>query len=172
VGAVLSPGTELFRLIRQGRLEWRAEVIASELAAIKPGMAVTLLAASGASLNGRVRMIGPTVDPQTRQALVYVDLQTPGAGQAPALAGMYASGSIQSGNSRAVTVPAQAVVSRDGFNYVMQLKADNRVGLLKVQTGRRVGEHIEITQGLPDGVKLVTQGAGFLNEGDAVRVAP
>ena len=172
VGAVLSPGTELFRLIRQGRLEWRAEVIASELAAIKPGMAVTLLAASGASLNGRVRMIGPTVDPQTRQALVYVDLQAPGAGQAPALAGMYASGSIQSGSSRAVTVPAPAVVSRDGFNYVMQVKADNRVGLLKVQTGRRVGEHIEITQGLPDGVKLVTQGAGFLNEGDAVRVAP
>jgi hypothetical protein len=66
----------------------------------------------------------------------------------------------------------QAVVSRDGFNYVMQVKADNRVGLLKVQTGRRVGDQIEITQGLPDGVKLVTQGAGFLNEGDAVRVAP
>jgi hypothetical protein len=35
-----------------------------------------------------------------------------------------------------------------------------------------VGEHIEITQGLPDGVKLVTHGAGFLNEGDVVRVAP
>ena len=172
VGAVLAPGTELFRLIRQGRLEWRAEVIASELAAIKPGMAVTLLAASGASLNGRVRMIGPTVDPQTRQALVYVDLQTTSAGPAPALAGMYASGSIQSGNSRAVTVPAPAVVSRDGFNYVMQVKADNRVGLLKVQTGRRVGDQIEIIQGLPDGVKLVTQGAGFLNEGDVVRVAP
>jgi RND family efflux transporter MFP subunit len=172
VGAVLAPGTELFRLIRQGRLEWRAEVIASELAAIKPGMAVTLLAASGASLSGRVRMIGPTVDPQTRQALVYVDLQTPSAGQAPALAGMYASGSIQSSSSRAVTVPALAVVSRDGFNYVMQVKADNRVGLLKVQTGRRLGDHIEITQGLPEGVKLVTQGAGFLNEGDAVRVAP
>jgi hypothetical protein len=64
------------------------------------------------------------------------------------------------------------VVSRDGFNYVMQVKADNRVSVIKVQTGRRVGDQIEITQGLPDGVKLVTQGAGFLNEGDAVRIAP
>ncbi len=172
VGAVLAPGTELFRLIRQGRLEWRAEVIASELGAIKPGMTVSLVAASGASLSGRVRMLGPTVDPQTRQALVYVDLQTPSAGQAPALAGMYASGSIQSGSSRAVTVPAPAVVSRDGFNYVMQVKADNRIGLLKVQTGRRVGDLIEITQGLTEGVKLVTQGAGFLNDGDTVRIAP
>jgi RND family efflux transporter MFP subunit len=165
VGAVLTPGTELFRLIRQGRLEWRA-------GAIKPGMAVSLMAASGASLSGRVRMLGPTVDPQTRQALVYVDLQTPSAGQAPALAGMYASGSIQSGSSRAVTVPAPAVVSRDGFNYVMQVKADNRVSVIKVQTGRRVGDQIEITQGLTEGVKLVTQGAGFLNDGDTVRIAP
>lgn len=172
VGAVLTPGTELFRLIRQGRLEWRAEVIASELGAIKPGMGVSLVAASGASLSGRVRMLGPTVDPQTRQALVYVDLQTPSAGQAPALAGMYASGSIQSGSSRAMTVPAPAVVSRDGFNYVMQVKADNRVSLVKVQTGRRVGDQIEITQGLTEGVKLVTQGAGFLNDGDTVRIAP
>ena len=172
VGAVLTPGTELFRLIRQGRLEWRAEVIASELGAIKPGMAVSLMAASGASLSGRVRMLGPTVDPQTRQALVYVDLQTPSAGQAPALAGMYASGSIQSGSSRAVTVPSPAVVSRDGFNYVMQVKADNRVSVVKVQTGRRVGDQIEITQGLTEGVKLVTQGAGFLNDGDTVRIAP
>ncbi len=172
VGAVLAPGTELFRLIRQGRLEWRAEVTASELGAIKPGMSARILTASGASLTGRVRMLGPTVDPQTRQALVYVDLQAASAGQAPALAGMYANGSIEQGASRALTVPALAVVSRDGFNFVMQLKADNRVGLIKVQTGRRVGEHIEITQGLSEGVKLVTQGAGFLNEGDVVRVAP
>ncbi len=172
VGAVLAPGTELFRLIRQGRLEWRAEVTATELGAIKPGMGARILTASGASLNGRVRMLGPTVDPQTRQALVYVDLQAPSAGQAPALAGMYASGSIDWGSSRALTVPSQAVVSRDGFNYVMQLKTDNRVGLVKVQTGRRVGEHIEITQGMQEGMKLVFQGAGFLNEGDAVRVAP
>ena len=85
---------------------------------------------------------------------------------------MYASGSIQSGSSRAMTVPAPAVVSRDGFNYVMQVKADNRVSVIKVQTGRRVGDQIEITQGLTEGVKLVTQGAGFLNDGDTVRIAP
>ena len=80
--------------------------------------------------------------------------------------------SIASGSSRARTVPAPAVVSRDGFNYVMQVKADNRVSLVKVQTGRRVGDQIEITQGLTEGVKLVTQGAGFLNDGDTVRIAP
>ena len=74
VGAVVGSGTELFRLIRQGRLEWRAEVTASELGRIATGMPVTLRPASGGEIQGKVRMIGPSVDPQTRNALVYVDL--------------------------------------------------------------------------------------------------
>lgn len=39
VGAVAAPGTELFRMIRQGRLEWRAEVTAADLRNIKVGAA-------------------------------------------------------------------------------------------------------------------------------------
>ena len=74
VGAVVGSGTELFRLIRQGRLEWRAEVTASELGRIRPGMPVTLRPASGGEITGKVRMIAPSVDPLTRNALVYVDL--------------------------------------------------------------------------------------------------
>ena len=84
VGAVVGSGTELFRLIRQGRLEWRAEVTSSELGRIKAGMPVTLRPASGGEVKGKVRMIAPSVDPLTRSALVYVDLpsmlaQQPGA---------------------------------------------------------------------------------------------
>ena len=74
VGAVVPSGTELFRLIRQGRLEWRAEVTAAELGRMLPGTGVTVTAANGAQLKGRVRMVAPTVDPQTRSGLVYVDL--------------------------------------------------------------------------------------------------
>ena len=42
VGAVLPAGQELFRMIRQGRLEWRAEVASTDLMAIKPGLAVLI----------------------------------------------------------------------------------------------------------------------------------
>jgi RND family efflux transporter MFP subunit len=66
VGAVVPSGTELFRLIRQGRLEWRAEMTSTELARIAPGTPVAVVAANGARLEGRVRMVAPTVDPQTR----------------------------------------------------------------------------------------------------------
>ena len=168
VGAVVGPGSELFRLIRQGRLEWRAEVTAAELGEIRSGAAVRLTAASGQTLAGRVRMVGPSVDPQTRQALVYVDLSGP---TGSARAGMFARGEIVLGSSSALAVPQAAVVVRDGFSYVFSVGADQRVVQHKVQTGRLQGGQIEILSGLPQGVKVVASGGAFLNHGDAVRVA-
>lgn len=178
VGAVVPAGTELFRLIRQGRLEWRAEVTAADLARVKPGQAVSLKAANGVVAKGRVRMVGPTVDTQTRAALVYVDLL---AGTPEAIkAGMFAAGELVLGDSAATTVPQQAVVNRDGFTYVFVLAdpkgADAagtaRVQRLKVQAGRRVGDRVEISGGLPADAtpRIVVQGAGFLNDGDVVKV--
>jgi multidrug efflux pump subunit AcrA (membrane-fusion protein) len=60
---------------------------------------------------------------------------------------------------------------RDGFPYVFRLNADSRVSQLKVQTGRRVGERIEILSGVKADMPVVLSGAGFLNDGDLVRVA-
>ncbi|RZL30545.1 MAG: efflux RND transporter periplasmic adaptor subunit, partial [Rubrivivax sp.] len=114
VGAVAGQGQELFRLIRQGRLEWRAEVSANELNRIKPGQAATLRATNGETLEGHVRAVAPSVDPQSRNALVYVDLP---AGS-PVRAGMFASGQFSLGSSEALTLPQGAVVTRDGISYV------------------------------------------------------
>jgi RND family efflux transporter MFP subunit len=172
VGAVVGVGTELFRMIRQGRLEWRAEVTSSELAHIKPGTQVLVKAASGSELTGRVRTIGPTIDPQTRNALVYVDLPAALSASAPFKAGMFASGQFELGASSAVTVPQQAVAVRDGFSYVFRLNADQRVSQLKVSTGRRVGDRVEVVAGLAPDALIVVSGAGFLNDGDLVRSVP
>ncbi|NHZ89275.1 efflux RND transporter periplasmic adaptor subunit [Massilia sp. CCM 8733] len=172
VGSVVGVGTELFRMIRQGRLEWRAEVTASELARLKPGTSAVVKAANGSELTGKVRMIAPTIDPQTRSALVYVDLPSATSANAPFKAGMFASGQFELGTSDAMTVPQQAVVVRDGFSYVFRLQQDNRVSQLKVQTGRRLGDRIEVTRGLTADSLVVVSGAGFLNEGDLVRNVP
>ncbi|MDF2462562.1 MAG: periplasmic linker protein-like protein [Ramlibacter sp.] len=171
VGAVVGNGTELFRLIRQGRLEWRAEVTSQELGRITTGTTALVTAASGARLAGRVRTIGPTVDPQTRSALVYVDV-TPLPGMpASARAGMFARGEFDLGATPAITLPQAAVVVRDGFSYVYRVNPDNRVSQVKVQTGRVVGDRIEIVNGLAADARVVAAGAGFLNDGDLVRIA-
>jgi RND family efflux transporter MFP subunit len=169
VGAVVMNSTELFRLIRQGRLEWRAEVTATDLGRMTVGTAVTVTAASGTQLPGRVRMVAPTVDPQTRSGLVYVDLppmQRSGAGVMP---GMFARGEFGLGSSQALSVPQQAVVVRDGFSYAFRLNADQRVSQVKLQIGRRVGERVEVLSGIGADDLLVASGAGFLNDGDLVK---
>jgi RND family efflux transporter MFP subunit len=167
VGAVLPSGQELFRLIRQGRLEWRAEVPSSELARVKVGLPATVAATSGAApVVGKVRMVAPTVDPQTRNGIVYVDL---GATR-EVKAGMYARGEFDIGNSNALTLPQTAVVLRDGFSYVLRVGADSKVSQAKVGVGRRVGDRIEITSGLDATAKVVAAGGGFLSDGDTVKV--
>lgn len=171
VGSVVPQGTELFRLIRGGRLEWRAEVTSAELGRIKAGTTARVVAASGAELKGRVRMIAPSVDPQTRAALVYVDLPVSAGMASPAKAGMFARGEFELGETPALTVPQPALVVRDGFNYLFRLNADNRVSQLKVQTGRLAGDRIEITAGLAADARIIVSGAGFLNDGDLVRVS-
>jgi hypothetical protein len=55
---------------------------------------------------------------------------------------------------------------------VFRLNPDNRVGQLKVTTGRRLGDRIEVVAGLPADALVVVSGAGFLNDGDLVRQVP
>jgi len=169
VGAVSAPGTELFRMIRQGRLEWRAEVVAQDLHNIKVGTGAVVKAANGSELTGKVRMIAPTVDLQTRSALVYVDLPPNISKEAPFKAGMFASGQFELGVSQAMTVPQQAIVVRDGFSFVFRLNADQHVSQIKVTPGRRLGDRIEVLGGLTADTQIVVRGAGFLNDGDLVR---
>ena len=170
VGSVVGSGAELFRMIRQGRLEWRAEVTSSELGRIAVGTPVSVVPASGGTLRGRVRMVAPSVDPQTRAALVYVDLPASGK-TSTAKAGMFARGEFELGATEALTVPQRALVVRDGFNYLFQLGDGNRVSQLKVQTGRLAGERVEVVSGLPADARIVVNGAGFLNDGDLVRLS-
>jgi RND family efflux transporter MFP subunit len=171
VGAVLPAGQELFRLIRQGRLEWRAEVPSSDLVRVKVGLPATVAPTSGgAAVTGKVRIVAPTVDAQTRNGIVYVDLVISPKEATDVKAGMFARGEFDVGSSDALTLPQTAVVLRDGFNYVLKVGPDSKVSQAKVGVGRRVGERIEITSGLDATAKVVAAGGGFLSDGDTVKV--
>jgi HlyD family secretion protein len=170
VGSLTQPGQELFRLIRGNRLEWRAEVTAGEIGRLAPGMPAIVRLPSGDDVKGLIRMIAPTVDPQTRNAIVYVDL--PVSASNPARAGMFARGVFDLGRATALSLPQSAVVQRDGFSYVFRLEGGNRVVQTKIGVGRRVGDRIEVTDGLASDTQVVATGAGFLSDGDIVRVVP
>lgn len=173
VGAVVSPGQELFKLIRQGRLEWRAELTSSEIGIIKQGMEAHLTMPDGEKVIGKVRMVSPMVDAQTRNAMVFVDM--PKRNQIKS--GMFARGSFELGEKEAITLPASALVLRDGFAYLMQVEKQNKpaqpskVKQIKVDSGKRVGDRVEVI-GLEKSMSqdFVETGGAFLSDGDMVNV--
>ena len=167
LGAVVQPGSELFRLVRRGRVEWRAELTAEQLAEARVGQKARVRLSDGKSAEGTLRMLAPTLDAASRKALAYIDL-APGSG---ARAGMFGQGEIFLGKSAALTVPHSSVLLRDGNAYLFEVGANDQVELRKVQTGRHVGDAVEIVAGLAPNARVVARGAAFLNAGDRVRIA-
>lgn len=170
LGNVVSAGTELFKLIRQGRIEWRGEVNADQQTALHAGQTVNLNLPGGKVVAGKVRLISPTVDNNTRNALVYADIP-----KNSAKPGMYVQGTVDIGQQRGLAVPLSAVTYRDGFAYVFAVSASDAQGMSKitqrkVQTGRTHGEQIEILNGIDAESSLVLSGGAFLNDGDTVKI--
>lgn len=160
LGSVVSQGTELFRMIRQARVEWQAEVSALALREIRPGQVAVINAPDKRQVTGRVRMISPTVNTDTGRAIVYVEL--PGAVDPPT--GLYADGVIEMARSTALTVPETAIVYRDGLTYVFTVDDAKRVHRIRVETGRRRDGQIEITTGLEADAQVVQSGGAFLSD--------
>jgi RND family efflux transporter MFP subunit len=165
LGQVVSSGTELFRLQRQGRLEWQAEVDARQLAQIRTGAKAEVTLPSGKVLQGTVRLVAPTLSTSTSRANVLVTLP------AGATAGMFASGRIQAGRQTVLTVPEAAVVLRDGISYVFEITRGEKVIRHRVETGLRHDGLVAVTAGLQAGMQIAASGGAFLADGDNVRLA-
>lgn len=167
LGAVVASGSELFRLVRQQRVEWQAEVSARYLSRIPEGLTVRINGPDDTILQGKVRLVGPSVDTSTGRAILYVSLA---ADTRPRI-GLYVTGSIELQTIPAITVPETAIVFRDGMNYVVTVGPDKRARRMRVETGRRQNDEVEIVSGLDPSARVVTSGGSFLADNDLVNVA-
>ena len=167
-GQVVAAGAELLRMIRDGRLEWRAELPEAELIRVTPGMPVEVRGADGTAVAGTVRAVSPALDAQSRTGTVYADLPATGSLRA----GMFAAGDVLLPAAPALTVPDQALVERDGYRYVFVVGDGDVVAQRRVETGARQGGVVEVRDGIEPADRVVVAGAAFLAEGDRVRVVP
>ncbi|MBH0238379.1 efflux RND transporter periplasmic adaptor subunit [Methylobrevis albus] len=166
LGAVVSSGTELFRLVRQQRVEWQAEVSARYLRGMKEGLVAAIDGPDGTRIEGKVRLVGPTVSTSTGRAIVYVTLPT---GRTPP-SGLYATGRIELQTTPALTVPETSLLFRDGLNYVFTVNEESRVRRVRVETGRRNAGDVEILSGIDEAARVVRSGGAFLSDNALVRV--
>lgn len=166
LGKVVSTGEVLFRLLRQSRLEWRAELPAKDLLHVQPGQHATLNLPGSSAITGTVRKIAPTIDPHTGNGLVYIDLNT----QEIARAGSFTTGHIQLGEYQSPGLPLTALTFRDGFAYVFYVDDEGKVYQRQVTPGQRRDGWISVTSGVDLQDRFIASGVGFLSEGDTVRV--
>jgi HlyD family secretion protein len=169
LGEITSAGKTLFSMVRDNRLELRAQAPEVDLPKIKSGQNVQITSGTDNQVNftGKVREISPLVDPSTRLGTIRIDIPN-GSYIYP---GMFFHGTIELGEDRAITLPTSAVLSNDDGSQVFVLKPDDTVQSRVVATGSHDGKQVEIISGLNTGEKVVVLGAGFLKDGDLVRVS-
>ncbi|MBO1075923.1 efflux RND transporter periplasmic adaptor subunit [Roseomonas marmotae] len=164
-GAVTAVGQEMVRLLRDGRLELDARVPELDLATIAPGQAARVIHGVR-EITGEVRAIAPGVTPETRLGIVHIALP-PDSGLRP---GMFARAEIHAEASSAIVIPQEAVVFRDGAAAAFVLEGEH-VRLRRLTAGARQEGVVEVLDGLKEGERVVHRGAGFLADGDRVRLA-
>lgn len=166
VGSVIQPGMELFRLIHDGEVEWRAELPDHVLGEVRAG-ALVQVEIGGRQHEGRVRLVAPTIDARSRNGLVHVSLPR----SAALKPGAHLQGRIEVSQSQGLVLPESAVLSRDGRPFAYVVEAQGRARAVPLQLGGRQGGFVEVT-GLPATAEVIAVGAGFVKEGEQVRVAP
>ena len=165
-GQIVQPGTELFRMVREGRLELDAQVPETELPLVRAGQTASISSDQAGATTGRVRIVTPEVNPQTRLGVARITLGS-GSGLR---SGMFARADIDVGAQPVLTVPSASVVFREGKAGVYVIGQNGAVRFTPVKTGVRSGDNVAVTEGLQAGLQVVVQGAGFLGEGDLVQI--
>ena len=166
-GSVVQTGTELMKIIRDGRLEVAVLVADKSLPSVSVGQTATATDASGRTIKGEVASIAEKVDSATRLGTVRVSL-----GEGSGLkVGMFVRVSIETTADRTLSVAESALVWRDGKPSVFVVGTDSKVAARNVETGSRKHGRVAITSGLSEGDTVVVAGSGFLSDGNLVRVA-
>jgi RND family efflux transporter MFP subunit len=165
-GAIVQAGSELFRLIRQGRLEWRAEVRGETLLKLAVGQEVTVRSPLGPDVKGHVRQISPTIDMTTHNGLIYVDLPA----EANLKAGLYVSGTLVMNRRKALNLPSSAVVHAGTGGRVFTVDGDSKVEVVDVQLGQVKDGREEIIGGLNAHAKVIAGDLESLQAGDLVNI--
>ena len=166
-GQIIAAGTELFRMVRDGRLELDAQVPETELGLVRAGQSATVTSSEAGQTTGSVRIVTPQVDASTRLGLARISL-SPGSQLRP---GMFARADIAVGDQPATTVPTGAVLYRENKPGVFVLNGDGTVHFQPITVLSRT-DALTAVSGVNAGARVVVDGAGFLNEGDRVNVAP
>jgi RND family efflux transporter MFP subunit len=169
VGEYLTAGAPIATLVRTHPLRLRVAVPEREGTGVRSGHAVTLTVEGDPTVyRGRVVRLSPVVQEQNRTLLVEAEVPNDRGFLRP---GSFARVEIMTEVSQpVVTVPASAIIVFAGVEKVLVVR-QGRTAEVRVTTGRRLGEDVEILDGLKRGDAVVAR-PGNLVGGQPVTVTP
>jgi multidrug efflux pump subunit AcrA (membrane-fusion protein) len=167
-GAAVNPSSPILNLVDLDTVKVVAAVDEKKIRFIGLGKPATvkLEAYPGEAFNARVTNISPVANPVARTIDVELSVPNPAHRLKP---GMYAEVEWIESRRTAMVVPLVAVVERSGRKYVF-LAVGDRAGLIPVTIGAVAGDAVEILSGLKGDERIITTGAGQLNDQDKITI--
>ncbi|WP_407116216.1 efflux RND transporter periplasmic adaptor subunit [Bradyrhizobium sp. LMG 9283] len=157
-------GEALFTIVARSEYDLVGLVATTDVRKLAVNQQATVRIAGAGDISGKVRRIGPTVEPNIQQGMVYIGISS----QKRLLLNASGRALIKTGQSCNVAVPLTAV-QYSSAGTVVQVIRRNRVETKRVEIGLMSGGNIEVRDGLNEGDVVVARAGALLREGDPVR---
>jgi Cu(I)/Ag(I) efflux system membrane fusion protein len=165
-GMRVQPGGVLFRIADHSVIWALIDVAERDLGAISIGQPATVKARSfpGREFSGKIEVIYPEINKETRTARIRVELPNP---DLVLLHDMYVDAEIDTGTGEPVlSVPESAVMDTGSRQAVFIDKGQGRFEPRQVKLGHRGSGYVEVRQGIADGEPVVVS-ANFLIDAES-----
>ena len=160
-GEYVAEGGTILRLTDLTSLWAEAQVYTTQLSGIDvKGKARVRIPDIGGEIEGRIELVNPEINPDTRINLVRIAIANTGNLLKP---GMNAYVTLNNRSSTTLTLPSNAILRNEKYNTVWTQTAHNTYKMVYVTIGKEDGELVEILSGLQAGDIVVTNGAYLIN---------
>ncbi len=165
IGALASPrGEALFSIIARTEFDLVGQVPTEYLSKLAVNQTARVKIIGVGEVDGKVRRVAPTVEPNSQLGQVFVSLTT----NRRLLVNSSGRAMIKTGQSCGVSVPLTAVLYGSA-GTVVQVVRRARVETKRVEIGLMSGGQVEIREGVTEGDIVVARAGALLREGDPVR---
>ena len=167
VGDYVAVGDEIARVIQQNPFVVRGDLAEKDVAFVEPGQPGRARLIDGRMVEGTVRYVATEADEATRTYPVELEVDNPG-------------GRLVAGASAKLILPLEQVEAHEVAADLLTLDEAGEMGIKTIDEDGRVAFHgADIVKssddrlwlaGLPESVRLITTGQGFVRAGDAVQI--
>jgi Cu(I)/Ag(I) efflux system membrane fusion protein len=169
-GLYIQPGTRLFDIADLSKVWVFIELFERDAARVRAGQpaSLQLTAYPGETFRGKVQLVYPTLNMETRTQRARVEFNNPALRLRP---GMFGDVTIQQPAAEGLVVPREAAVETGESQYVFVVEAAGRFSPRSVQLGARWHDQVQILSGLAEGETVVTTGNFLLDSESRLRSA-